>query len=311
MHPEHWDDEPFDAIVSNPPYSIKWAGKENPILINDERFSPAGVLAPSSKADLAFTMHMLSWLSPKGTAAIVEFPGVLYRGGAEQKIRQYMIDNNCVLKDIHMVILEEISMYLQQGRARNVKKLVEQALAEGLSPQSILEEGLMSGMNIIGQKFKDNEVFVPEVLVSARAMNMGMDALKPYLMQENTKPAGKVVIGTVKGDLHDIGKNLVKLMLESKGFEVIDAGVDVSAEQFVEKAIENDANIISCSALLTTTMLEMRRVVEVATEKGIRDRVKIMIGGAPVTQKYCAEIGADGYTSDAVSAAEMALELVK
>ena len=152
---------------------------------------------------------------------------------------------------------------------------------------------------------------MPEVLVSARAMNMGMDALKPYLMQENTKPAGKVVIGTVKGDLHDIGKNLVKLMLESKGFEVIDAGVDVSAEQFVEKAIENDANIISCSALLTTTMLEMRRVVEVATEKGIRDRVKIMIGGAPVTQKYCAEIGADGYTSDAVSAAEMALELVK
>lgn len=210
-----------------------------------------------------------------------------------------------------MAILEEISMYLQQGRARNVKKLVEQALAEGLSPQNILEEGLMSGMNIIGQKFKDNEVFVPEVLVSARAMNMGMDALKPYLMQENTKSAGKVVIGTVKGDLHDIGKNLVKLMLESKGFEVIDAGVDVSAEQFVEKAIENDADLISCSALLTTTMLEMRRVVEVATEKGIRDRVKIMIGGAPVTQKYCTEIGADGYSADAVSAAELALELVK
>ena len=202
-------------------------------------------------------------------------------------------------------------MYLQQGRARNVKKLVEQALEEGLSPQNILEEGLMSGMNIIGQKFKDNEVFVPEVLVSARAMNMGMEALKPYLMQANAKPAGKVVIGTVKGDLHDIGKNLVKLMLESKGFEVIDAGVDVSAEQFVEKAIEADADIISCSALLTTTMLEMRRVVEVAEEKGVRDRIKIMIGGAPVTQKYCTEIGADGYTSDAVSAAEMALDLVK
>ena len=136
-----------------------------------------------------------------------------------------------------MAILEEISMYLQQGRAKNVKKLVEQALEEGLSPQNILEEGLMDGMNIIGQKFKDNEVFVPEVLVSARAMNMGMEALKPYLLQENAKPAGKVVIGTVKGDLHDIGKNLVKLMMESKGFEVIDAGVDVSAEQFVEKAI--------------------------------------------------------------------------
>ena len=145
-----------------------------------------------------------------------------------------------------MAILDEISMYLQQGRAKNVKKLVEQALEEGLSPQNILEEGLMDGMNIIGQKFKDNEVFVPEVLVSARAMNMGMEALKPYLLQENAKPAGKVVIGTVKGDLHDIGKNLVKLMMESKGFEVIDAGVDVSAEQFVEKAIETEANIISC-----------------------------------------------------------------
>ena len=210
-----------------------------------------------------------------------------------------------------MAILEEISMYLQQGRAKNVKKLVEQALEEGLSPQNILEEGLMDGMNIIGQKFKDNEVFVPEVLVSARAMNMGMEALKPYLLQENAKPAGKVVIGTVKGDLHDIGKNLVKLMMESKGFEVIDAGVDVSAEQFVEKAIEAEANIISCSALLTTTMLEMRRVVEVAEEKGVRNRIKIIIGGAPVTQKFCDEIGADGYATDAVSAAELALELVK
>lgn len=210
-----------------------------------------------------------------------------------------------------MAILEEISMYLQQGRAKNVKKLVEQALEEGLSPQNILEEGLMDGMNIIGQKFKDNEVFVPEVLVSARAMNMGMEALKPYLLQENAKPAGKVVIGTVKGDLHDIGKNLVKLMMESKGFEVIDAGVDVSAEQFVEKVIETEANIISCSALLTTTMLEMRRVVEVAEEKGVRNRIKIIIGGAPVTQKFCDEIGADGYTTDAVSAAELALELVK
>ena len=210
-----------------------------------------------------------------------------------------------------MAILEEISMYLQQGRAKNVKKLVEQALEEGLSPQTILEEGLMDGMNIIGQKFKDNEVFVPEVLVSARAMNMGMDSLKPYLMQENTKSAGKVVIGTVKGDLHDIGKNLVKLMMESKGFEVIDAGVDVSAEVFVAKAMEAEADIICCSALLTTTMLEMRRVVEVAEEKGVRDRVKIIIGGAPVTQKFCDEIGADGYGTDAVSAAEIALELVK
>ena len=210
-----------------------------------------------------------------------------------------------------MTIFEEISMYLQQGRAKNVKKLVEQALEEGLSPQNILAEGLMDGMDIIGRKFKDNEVFVPEVLVSARAMNMGLDALKPYLLQENAQPAGKVVIGTVKGDLHDIGKNLVKLMLESKGFEIIDAGVDVSAEKFIEMAMENQADMISCSALLTTTMLEMKRVVEIAEEKGVRDQIKIMIGGAPVTQKYCDEIGADGYAADAVSAAELALQWVK
>lgn len=210
-----------------------------------------------------------------------------------------------------MAILDDISMYLQQGRARNVKKLVEQALTEGLSPQTILQEGLMAGMNIVGQKFKEGEVFVPEVLVAARAMNMGMEALKPYLIQEGeTAARGKVVIGTVKGDLHDIGKNLVKLMLESRGFEIIDAGVDVSAEKFIDTAIAEKADIVCCSALLTTTMLEMRRVVELAEEKGIRQNIKIMIGGAPVTAKYCAEIGADAYTQDAVSAADKAVELM-
>ena len=210
-----------------------------------------------------------------------------------------------------MAILDDISMYLQQGRARNVKKLVEQALTEGLSPQTILQEGLMAGMNIVGQKFKEGEVFVPEVLVAARAMNMGMEALKPYLIQEGeTAARGKVVIGTVKGDLHDIGKNLLKLMLESRGFEIIDAGVDVSAEKFIDTAIAEKADIVCCSALLTTTMLEMRRVVELAEEKGIRQNIKIMIGGAPVTAKYCAEIGADAYTQDAVSAADKAVELM-
>lgn len=209
-----------------------------------------------------------------------------------------------------MAILEEISQNLQQGRARNVKKLVEQALADNIPPEQILNEGLLEGMGIIGQKFKDNQVFVPEILVAARAMNMGVEALRPYLVQEDQKSSGKAVIGTVKGDLHDIGKNLVKLMLESKGFEVVDLGVDVSAEKFIEAALRENADLICCSALLTTTMPEMARVVELADQQGLRPKVKVMIGGAPITAEYCAQIGADSYTPDAVSASEAAKELM-
>lgn len=208
-----------------------------------------------------------------------------------------------------MSILEEISTLLQQGRMPKVKELVTKALEDGVAPKDILENGLMAGMAIIGEKFKNNQIFVPEVLVAARAMNAGVEILKPYIVAEGVESKGKAVIGTVRGDLHDIGKNLVKIMLEGKGLEVIDLGVDVSAETFVEKAKENEADIICCSALLTTTMNEMKAVVEKAEEAGIRGKVKIMVGGAPVTQSFCDSIGADCYTSDAASAADAAFAI--
>lgn len=205
-----------------------------------------------------------------------------------------------------MTDLNEISRALQAGKAKQVKLLVQQAIDDGLDAQSILEQGLLSGMAVIGEKFKNNEVFVPEVLVAARAMNQGAALLKPILAASGTKAAGRACIGTVRGDLHDIGKNLVRMMLESKGLEVIDLGTDVAPETFVRTAIDSDCQIICCSALLTTTMSAMREVVEAAESAGIRERVKIMIGGAPVTQAYCDEIGADGYTPDAASAADLA-----
>lgn len=208
-----------------------------------------------------------------------------------------------------MAILQEMSELLQKGRAKQVKELVNQAIAEGLSAKDILEEGLLSGMGIIGEKFKNNEVFVPEVLVAARAMNAGVELLKPLLVSEGVASKGTVVLGTVKGDLHDIGKNLVKLMMEGKGLKVVDLGVDVSAEKFIAAAEENDADIIACSALLTTTMNEMKAVVDALSGTAIKDRVKVMVGGAPVTQAFCNSIGADCYTEDAASAADAALAL--
>ncbi|MFI3206409.1 MAG: corrinoid protein [Clostridia bacterium] len=208
-----------------------------------------------------------------------------------------------------MSILNEISEFLQKGRAKNVKALVQQAVDEGISAKDILNEGLLSGMGIIGEKFKNNEVFVPEVLVAARAMNMGVAILKPLLVEEGVESIGKVCIGTVKGDLHDIGKNLVKMMMEGKGIEVIDLGTDVSAEKYVETAINEGCQIICCSALLTTTMGVMEDVVKEAEKAGIRDKVKIMVGGAPVTDAFCAQIGADKYTPDAASAADAAAEI--
>ena len=209
------------------------------------------------------------------------------------------------------MIIQEISQQLQAGRARNVKALVQQALDEGIPAQRILNEGLLSGMAIIGEKFKNNEVFVPEVLVAARAMNAGVELLKPHLLADGVKAKGRVCIGTVQGDLHDIGKNLVKMMLESKGLEVIDLGPDVSAETFVKTAAEQDCQIICCSALLTTTMGVMSEVVKAAEAAGIRDKVKIMVGGAPVTQSFCQQIGADAYTTDAASASDVAASFCK
>lgn len=207
-----------------------------------------------------------------------------------------------------MSLLEDVSLALQAGRAPKVKELVQQAVDEGIPAKDVLEQGLLSGMSVVGEKFKNNEVFVPEVLIAARAMNAGVAILKPYLTEAGVEAKGPAVIGTVKGDLHDIGKNLVKMMLEGRGLNVIDLGVDVEPERFVQAAIDNEADIICCSALLTTTMGEMKHVVEAAAAKGIRDKVKIMIGGAPVTQSFCDSIGADCYTADAASAADEALK---
>ncbi len=207
-----------------------------------------------------------------------------------------------------MSIAMEISEALQKGRAKLIKELVPNALAEGISPKAILEDGLLAGMNMVGERFRNNEVFVPEVLLAARAMNAGTELLKPYMADSGVAPLGRACLGTVKGDLHDIGKNLVRMMLEGKGIEVIDLGVDVSPEQFVQAAIDNQCGIIACSALLTTTMAAMGEVVEQAKAAGIRDKVKIMVGGAPVTAQFCRSIGADAYTSDAATAANVAAD---
>lgn len=209
-----------------------------------------------------------------------------------------------------MSTLIEISEALQKGRSKIVKNMVSQALEEGIPAQQILEAGLLAGMEIMGEKFKNNEVYVPEVLMAARAMNVGTELLKPYLSEAGVMSKGKVVLGTVKGDLHDIGKNLVRMMFEGKGLEVIDLGVDVAPEAFVNAAIENDCSIIACSALLTTTMTAMEEVVNAAKAAGIRDKVKIMVGGAPITDAFCKAIGADAYTADAASVAEKAVELL-
>lgn len=229
----------------------------------------------------------------------------------QYRVQQNPIQKQKRLGETVMSILNEMSEALQKGRAKLVKELVEKALAEGCDPENILDEGLLSGMSIIGEKFKNNEVYVPEVLVAARAMNMGTQVLKPYLIANGVTAKGRVCIGTVQGDLHDIGKNLVRMMLESKGLEVIDLGVDVPAEKFVETAKNENCQIICCSALLTTTMSVMKDVVTAAEAAGIRNSVKIMIGGAPVNEAYRAEIGADCYTPDAASAADAAAAFCK
>ena len=204
-----------------------------------------------------------------------------------------------------MAILQEISELLQKGSAKKVVALVEQALADGIPAQEILDNALLAGMDIIGEKFKNNQVYVPEVLLSARAMNMGVEVLKPHLGAEATTDKGTVILGTVKGDKHDIGKNLVRMMMEGKGLKVVDLGVDVDASKFIEAAKENGAKVIACSALLTTTMGEMKNVVDLVKAEGLD--VAVMVGGAPVTQDFADSIGAHCYTNDAASCAEKAL----
>ncbi|MBZ4666139.1 corrinoid protein [Mahella sp.] len=209
-----------------------------------------------------------------------------------------------------MADFRAIADALKAGNAPKVKELVQTAVAEGVDPVEIVNNGLIVGMGEIGELFKRNEVYVPEVLIAARAMHAGMDIVKPLLAEKGNITIGKVIIGTVKGDLHDIGKNLVAMMLEGAGFEVIDLGVDVSPEKFVEAIKEHQPQVVGMSALLTTTMLSMRNTIEAIKAAGLRDSVKIMIGGAPITQNFADEIGADGYAPDAASAADLAKELI-
>jgi len=196
-----------------------------------------------------------------------------------------------------------------RGVEKKSQQLTQELLDSGMDPKTVLNEGLVAGMNVVGEKFKANEYYVPEVLISARAMHQSMSVLKPVLAASGVEPDAKVAIGTVKGDLHDIGKNLVAMMLEGAGFAGVDLGVDVSAEKFVE-AVEEGADVIAMSALLTTTMPSMKEVIDVLQEKGVRGKVKVMIGGAPVTQAYCDEITADGYAPDAASAVDTAKALL-
>ena len=195
------------------------------------------------------------------------------------------------------------------GKAPVAVNIVTEALAEGIAPATILNDGLVAGMNVVGAKFKANEFYVPEVLIAARAMQKSMEILKPKLTEGGVESKGTIAIGTVKGDLHDIGKNLVAMMLEGSGFEIMDLGVDVKPEEFVD-AVNKGAQIICLSALLTTTMPSMKDTIDALKEAGIRDKVKVMIGGAPVTQNYCDEITADGYSADAASAVDKAKELL-
>lgn len=201
---------------------------------------------------------------------------------------------------------DEISALLQKGRPRELSALVQEELADGTAANDILTKALIPGMSAVGERFKKNEIFVPEVLITARAMNAALNILKPVLAQAGVEPIGKAVICTVKGDLHDIGKNLVKMMIEGTGISVIDLGIDCPPERVVEAVKEYKPDIVCLSALLTTTMVNQKATIDALKEAGLRDQVKVMVGGAPVTQAFADEVGADAYTPDAATAAEVA-----
>jgi 5-methyltetrahydrofolate--homocysteine methyltransferase len=209
-----------------------------------------------------------------------------------------------------MSVLDDLRQNVIEGNAPEAQDLVKQALAASLPADQILNEGLIAGMGEVGRLFEAGEFFVPEMLIAARAMKGGLELLRPHLAAANVQAVGKVVIGTVQGDLHDIGKNLVAMMLEGAGFEVIDLGTDVSPDKFVAAVKEHQPNLVGCSALLTTTMPKMKTTIEALTEAGLRGSVKVMIGGAPVTDKYASDIGADVYAPDASSAATRAKQAV-
>ena len=209
-----------------------------------------------------------------------------------------------------MSVLEEIIQAVINGDKGKVVELTQKALSEGLDPLVIINQGLVAGMDIVGPRFKNGEMFIPEVLQSAASMHAGMDVLKPRLKGKEVESRGTIVLGTVEGDRHDIGKNLVGMMLEAGGFKVLNLGVDILAEDFVDKAVEQKAQVIGLSALLTTTMPAMKEVIEILKEEGKRDKFKIIVGGAPVTQKFANDIGADGYAPDAASAVELCRKLL-
>ena len=205
---------------------------------------------------------------------------------------------------------EKMSEKVIEGDQEGVKELTQDAIDEGVEPQEIISDGLINGMNVVGERFKAGDMFVPEVLMSAKAMKAGMELVNPLLTEGDREQSTTVVLGTVEGDLHDIGKNLVAMMLESGGMEVVNLGVDIEAGEFAEAVRENDADVLGMSALLTTTMMEMQDVIEILEEEGLRDDVKVLVGGAPVTQEFADDIGADGWAPDAASAKELAQKLI-
>ena len=207
-------------------------------------------------------------------------------------------------------ILKDIGSALAKGDRVTVSRLTKEALEKGIAVKTILEDGLIASMNVIGEKFKANEIFIPEVLISAKAMHAGIAVLEPHFNASGIKPAGKVIIGTVKGDLHDIGKNIVSMMLKGACFEVMDLGIDVPPGKFVEIVQAKGADIIAMSSLLTTSMGAMRDTIKLLKDSGVRDKVKIIIGGAPITQSFADSIGADGYAKDAATAVDKAKQLI-
>jgi 5-methyltetrahydrofolate--homocysteine methyltransferase len=210
-----------------------------------------------------------------------------------------------------METLSQLADAVIRGRANDVQTLVNAALADGIAPATLISEGLIAGMQVIADRFKKNEIYVPEVLIAARAMTAGLNILKPLISDTDMKPVASIIIGTVKGDLHDIGKKLVAMMLEGAGLTVIDLGIDVSPEKFVAAVVEHQPDLVGMSALLTTTMPAMAQTIQLLQESGLRDKVKIIIGGAPITEAYAKQIGADGYAADAGSAVDVAKALVQ
>ncbi len=209
-----------------------------------------------------------------------------------------------------MDIFEQIADEVQKGNSDSVEELIKKALSQDISAEDILNNGLVAGMDIVSEKFKNNEIFIPEVLISAKSMYSGLGIIKPLLAESNVKSKGKVVIGTVKGDLHDIGKNIVAMLLQGAGFDVVDLGADVPKEKFLEFVKKERADIVGMSALLTTTMIYMKETIEMLKNAGLRENVKVIIGGAPVTESYAVQIDADGYAPDAASGVDLAKRLL-